>query len=258
MAHEEERLDMSEVGGNRRAVVACLGSSSTAGQGQAFGWIDELERRPQNSRFEFRNLGVGGDLAYSALQRVPAVIASRPDRVVVLVGANDALTMVFANARRVLAGWMKRLPQEPSVELFRESLESIVDRLKRETTARIGLSSLGPIGEDPDSANPVQRTLNERIAELSGIIRETAASNQLAYIPFFETLRDQIVATPGKPFTEFRFLPIYLDTFRFYVLRRSSDEIAQANGWRFHVDGVHLNRRGGMILANLVQEFLDS
>jgi hypothetical protein len=46
--------------------------------------------------------------------------------------------------------------------------------------------------------------------------------------------------------------------FRFYVLRRSSDEISRANGWKFHVDGVHLNRRGGTILANLVQVFLDS
>lgn len=249
---------MRQIVGDRRAVVACLGSSSTAGQGQAFGWIDELERRPRNRRFDFLNLGVGGDLAYNALQRLPAVIACHPDKVVVLIGANDALTMVFANARRVLAGWMKRLPKEPSVEWFRECLHAIVDRLKRESTAQIALSSLGPIGEDPGSSNPVQRMLNERIAELSGIIRETATSNQLAYIPFFETLHDQILATPGRALTEFRFLPIYLDTFRFYVLRRSSDEIAQANGWRFHVDGVHLNRRGGMILANLVQEFLDS
>ena len=249
---------MSAIVGDRRAVVSCLGSSSTAGQGQAFGWIDELERRPQNRRFDFRNFGVGGDLAYNAPERVPAVIASHPDKVVVLIGANDVLTMVFANARRVLAGWMKRLPKEPSVELFRESLEAIVDRLKRETTARIALSSLGPIGEDPDSLDSVQRTLNERTAELSRIIRETAALNQLAYVPFFETLSDHIAAIPGKAFTDFRFLPIYLDTFRFYALRRSSDEIAQANGWRFHVDGVHLNRRGGMILANLVQEFLDS
>ena len=238
--------------------MACLGSSSTAGQGQAFGWIDELKRRPQNQGIDFRNLGVGGDLAYNALQRVPAVIASHPDKVIILIGANDALTMVFANARRVLAGWMKHLPRAPSTEWFRENLEATVDRLKRETTARIALSSLGPIGEDPDSSNPVQRALNERIAELSGIIKETAASNQLAYIPFYEAFRDQLIASPGKAFTEFRFLPIYLDTLRFYVLRRSSDEIAQANGWRFHVDGVHLNRRGGMILANLVQEFLDS
>jgi hypothetical protein len=29
------------------------------------------------------------------------------------------------------------------------------------------------------------------------------------------------------------------------------------NGWRFHTDGVHLNSSGGMIAAELVQEFID-
>ena len=72
-------------------IVACLGSSSTAGKGQAFNWIGELQRRPQNQRFRFRNLGVGGDLAYNALQRVPEVIACRPQKVVVLIGVNDVL-----------------------------------------------------------------------------------------------------------------------------------------------------------------------
>ena len=56
----------------------------------------------------------------------------------------------------------------------------------------------------------------------------------------------------------FRFLPIYRDTFRHFVLRKTSDDVGAANGWKFHVDGVHLNRRGGMILAGLVQDFLDS
>ena len=83
-------------------VVACLGSSSTAGQGQAFGWIDEFSRRPQNARFVFKNLGVGGDFAYDALQRVPAVVATSPDRIFVLVGANDVLAMVFPNVQRFI------------------------------------------------------------------------------------------------------------------------------------------------------------
>lgn len=241
----------------RPAVVACLGSSSTAGQGQAFGWIDELARRPQNQRFRFQNLGVGGDLAYNALQRVPSVIASHPERVVVLIGANDVLTMVFKNAKRVLGGWMKHLPRDPSVQWFQENLEAIVERLTQETSARIGLSSLGLIGEDPDSTNPIQQELNARIVELSGIIKQTAASHKTSYIPFYEKFREQLVASPGKALTDFRFLPIYRDTFRFYLLHWSSDAIARANGWQFHVDGVHLNRRGGMILADLVQDFLD-
>lgn len=35
------------------SVIACLGSSSTAGKGQAFDWINELERRPNNRDFAF-------------------------------------------------------------------------------------------------------------------------------------------------------------------------------------------------------------
>jgi len=30
------------------------------------------------------------------------------------------------------------------------------------------------------------------------------------------------------------------------------------NGWQFHTDGVHLNSFGGMIVADLVQGFIDS
>src|SRR2546430_6771716 len=37
--------------------------------GQAFNWIMELQRRLGERRVTFRNFGVGGDLAYNALQR---------------------------------------------------------------------------------------------------------------------------------------------------------------------------------------------
>ena len=51
--------------------VACVGSSSTAGKGQAFNWIIELAQRPQNRRFAFRNFGMGGDLSFNVLERLP-------------------------------------------------------------------------------------------------------------------------------------------------------------------------------------------
>jgi lysophospholipase L1-like esterase len=247
----------SNPAGNHAVVVACLGSSSTAGQGQAFGWIDELSRRPQNTRFSFQNLGVGGDLAYSALQRLSKVVATRPDKVVVLLGANDVLTLVFKNVRRMVGGFMKHLPRDPSPEWFQDNLTTIVRRLHAETSAQIALCSLGPIGEDPNSDDAIQRELNGRIRQFSEIIKETARAEDVIYIPFYEHLHEQIVAFPGRALTAFHFLPIYRDTFRYFVLRRTSDEIGRANGWQFHVDGVHLNRRGGMILADLVQDFLD-
>lgn len=127
----------------------------------------------------------------------------------VLIGANDVLTMVFKNARWVLGGWMKHLPRDPSVEWFQENLEAIAQRLTQETTAQIALASLGPIGEDPDSTNPIQQELNARIAQLSGIVKQTATSHKTGYIPFYEKFHEKLLASPGKALTDFRFLPIY-------------------------------------------------
>jgi hypothetical protein len=67
----------------------------------------------------------------------------------------------------------------------------------------------------------------------------------------------QILASPGRTFTSFRFLSFCGDAFRVLILRKSPDQVAQMNGWRFHTDDVHPNSRGGMIVADLVQEFLD-
>src|SRR5690242_3608819 len=179
-------------------VVACLGSSSTAGQGQAFGWIDELSRRPQNARFVFKNLGRGGDFAYDALQRVPAVVATNPDRIFVLIGANDVLAMVFPNVQRFLGGFMKRHSQAPSFEWFEENLAAIVAQLRADTGARIALSSLGPIGESPDSTDPNQQRLNDLVARFSATIKEMAAQHGTDYMPFHERLSAEIAASPGK------------------------------------------------------------
>jgi hypothetical protein len=42
------------------------------------------------------------------------------------------------------------------------------------------------------------------------------------------------------------------------ILRRSFDEISQRNGGEFDIDGIHLNTRGGRVLVDVVQQFLDS
>ena len=237
-------------------IVACLGSSSTAGKGQAFNWIDELQRPPRNQSFRFRNFGVGGDLAYNALQRLPEVIACRPQKVIVLIGANDVLALVSKKLRRFYR-LTKSLPRDPNPEWFHESLQTIARRLKVETSAAIALCSLQPIGEDPSSKYPFQSELNLRVKEYSTIVREIAQDEGIDYVAFYETMLAQTIESPGRAFTRFQFLPFYRDAFRVLVLRKSPDQIAQMNGWRFHSDGLHLNSRSGMILADLVQEFID-
>ena len=93
--------------------------------------------------------------------------------------------------------------------------------------------------------------------EFSAIIKDTAQQEHADYIPLHEALAAQIAASPGRGFTSFRFLPFYRDAFRLLALCWSIDQIAAANGWRFHTDGVHLNSRGGTIVADLVQEFVE-
>ena len=121
----------------------------------------------------------------------------------------------------------------------------------------VALCSLPPIGEDPSSAHPFQRELNRRIEEYSGIIKDIARKAEVGYLAVHEAMLAQIQSSPGRAFTCFRLLPFYRDAFGALMLRKSPDQIGQMNGWRFHADGVHLNSRGGMIVAGLVQEFID-
>jgi lysophospholipase L1-like esterase len=239
-------------------IVACVGSSTTASKG-TYRWIAELESRPQNGRFRFVNFGVGGDLSFDTVRRVRRVSGLRPDRVIILIGTNDILASVFPNFRRVVRVW-KGLPYEPTAQRFRENLGLITRRLRRETDARIALSSLAPVGEDPHSVDAVQSRLNGLCAAYNDVIREVSAREGTDYIGFYEAFQDELERSKcAKPFTRFSFPAFYRDYLvRETILRRSFDEIARINGWEFHIDGVHLNTRGGRILTEAVQRFLDS
>ncbi len=240
---------------SEREIVACLGSSSTAGKGQAFNWIGELARRPRNSRFEFLNFGVGGDLACDALERADSVLAVRPDHVIVWLGGNDALAMMSRKARRLFR-MLKFAPRRSSETGFDDCLRALVRRMKS-SGASVALCSLAPIGEAPTSDQIFQAGLNCAIRDLSTRIKSIACDEVVEYVPIFEVFQAAIAAEPGRAFTEFRLLPLYRDAFRTMILRMSADEVACLNGWRFHSDGIHLNRRGGMMAAELIQAYLD-
>jgi lysophospholipase L1-like esterase len=239
-----------------RQVVACLGSSSTAGKGQAFDWIGMLAQRRQNAHFAFRNFGFGGDLAYNSLQRAPDVRACFPHKVVVWVGGNDVLAMVFPKVRRFFR-IVKRLPRVPSLAWFEESLTALTQELRRNSHAELALCSLGPIGEDPGSTDPIQSALNRKVADCSAIVAKVARHESCHYLPLYETIQAALQAAPGQAFRAFEFSGFYADAFRTVVLRQSADEVGRRHGWHFHSDGLHLNSRGGLIAADLVQRFLD-
>lgn len=244
--------------GLEREIVACVGSSSTAARG-TYDWIAELGKRPRNERFRFLNFGAGGDLSHNVVRRLDAVAATKPHRVIVLIGSNDILATVFPNFRR-FARTFKRLSGEPSPELFRQNLEHIAIRLRERTTATIALSSLAPVGEDLRSSDPVQRRLNELFAQYNDIICEVSIAHETRYLAFYEAFLQHLGRSgTTKSFSRLSFPRLYRDyLFREGIQRRSFDDISRMNGWAFHVDGIHLNSRGGEILIDVVQQFLDS
>jgi lysophospholipase L1-like esterase len=238
--------------------VACLGSSTTVAKG-TYKWIDALARRPQNGRFRFINFGVGGDLSFDITRRLDPVLRAAPDRVIVLIGTNDILASVFPNFRRFTRVW-KRTPQDPSTARFKDNLELITHRLQQATCATVALSSLAPIGEALRSSDAVQSRLNELVVAYNDVTVDVCRRSGAYYIPFFECFRAELVRSAVvKPFTKFSFAAFYRDyLFREMILGRSFDQIARSNGWQFHIDGIHLNTRGGRILTDAVQQFLDS
>jgi len=241
---------------DKKIIVACHGASITRGLG-SFNWINELKKRPQNARYELLNFGVGGDPASNGLERLPHVLAARPDKVIVAFGWNDIILAVFPETQRLL-GRAKKLPEKPTIDSFRINLEAIVGALKGAGIKDIALMSLSQMGEDPDSTEPVQAELNKRFAEYSAVVKRIADAEGIYYIPFYEALHDALMRTKHhKPFKAFHFRNFYWDAAREFVFGRKLDTVAFANGWDFHVDGLHLNTRGGMILTELVQKYLD-
>jgi hypothetical protein len=74
-----ERHHPSSLPGQSGATtVACLGSSSTAGKGQAFDWIRELSRRPRNRGTWHSRLMIvsGTDVVQNILPTMPATEGS--------------------------------------------------------------------------------------------------------------------------------------------------------------------------------------
>lgn len=236
--------------------VVCLGASITAAKG-SFNWIEELSHRYQNKDFKFYNFGVGGDLAYNVLQRLPDALSLHPDNIVIIVGHNDALSLVSKKVCSVFS-FFKHLPEKPSPDWYCENVKNIIHDIKNQMSAKIAIVSLSPIGEDLESQNPFQKELNIRIKEYNSILKEICQQENITYIPFYEILCEKIAASPIHTFSKFNFLPFYRDTFCLYILKYPLDKIAQINKWKYHTDGIHLNSSAGSILANLVQTFLDN
>src|SRR5262249_24325546 len=152
-----------------------------------------------NASLRFVRFAQGGDLAYNGLQRLPNIVTLHPNDVIILLGENDVMALISKKVARFVR-LTKHLPGQPSPEWYRENISAILRRLKQQTTARIPLCSLIPVGEALDATSPFQAEANRRIEEYSAILKDIAREEAVSYIPFYERMHDLILASPGRAF----------------------------------------------------------
>ena len=234
--------------------VVCFGASLTAGT-VSFNYLDLLSARPALADFRFVNRGVNGDLAWNGLERLDRVIAERPDFVTILIGTNDVnATMSERNRLRYLE--FNHLPTEPSLSWYEGNLELIVQRLKRETHARLAMLSLAVIGEDLEhEANRKVELYNEairRVAQKEGIAHLPLHERMVAYLHEHESDRAQL-----PPRLEYRDgLHQVGNATALHASGLSWDEVSQRNGLLLLTDGLHLNSVGAGMIADLIEGWL--
>lgn len=187
--------------------------------------------------------GVNGDTTYNLLRRVEHdVLARRPDACFILVGINDALSHAEPAARPYYR-LGKGVPRgHITPDLFRENLAALLDRLSA-AGVRVW-AGLPPIETRPDA-----------VAALRGFNSIAAALCAARGIPALDLMAAMTPAqVPERPaFT----LGSYRDNFvRILQGPRGYEHLAQAGGYTYSFDGIHLTTGGAAQLGALVIDFL--
>jgi lysophospholipase L1-like esterase len=235
--------------------VVCFGASLTAGT-VSFDYVELLQSRPELAGYRFINHGENGDLAWNGLQRLDQVIAERPDFVSIMIGTNDAnATLSERNRLRYVS--FNHLPvRHPDLRWYEENLREIVARLQRETTAKLALMTLAPIGEDPE------HEAWGRVIEYNEVIVRVAKDAGVPCLP----LHERMVAYLREHEADRAALPprlAYRDGLHnvgiavaLHARGLSWDEVSARNGLLLTTDCLHLNSRGGGMIADLIAGWL--
>lgn len=233
-----------------KKIAVIMGDSITHGA-VSYDYIRELSGDRELGNYIFINEGINSRLAYNLLGQADDVIKTRPDEIFILIGTNDCIASLSdLEYERYKKTW--NLPARPTKEWFAANLESLINKLKSNTAARITLISIPPISEKTNSVPFVKSV------EYARVIRDTAQKLNAGYIGLNELLTADIIKKGGatvEGFSSDRRAMFYAIALH-YLLMRSWDEISDRQGFLFLTDHVHLNSRGGHLLKTKIKETL--
>ncbi|NHJ14407.1 MAG: SGNH/GDSL hydrolase family protein [Candidatus Thorarchaeota archaeon] len=245
-----EALKASPVRALSKKRIVLLGDSIT--QGRIGDSYPEMLYAMLDQKYEFVNAGKNGDLTWNVLQRIEDVMGCHPDAVVILIGTNDALGSLPKGMAP--PNWFVRIPRRPELGWFETNLRAIIQALKHETDAKIGILSLPPLGED------INHPAYHAAIAYSERIRTIAQHQNVHYLPLNEKMQSMLkekAKAQEASFSEARML-IIKSVYKRYLLRRTWSDIAADSGFSLLIDHIHPSTEGANIIADLVSEFIQS
>ena len=236
---------------DNRPVVLCCGDSITHGH-IGYDWVGSL--RDKDSSKIYVNAGVNGDLAWNLNQRLKNALQCNPDYITILIGTNDAMGSQKIQFIQESYVTNKELPQLPSIDWYEKELESMIQYMQSNSNAKIAISTLPWVGEH-DSHSIMDVVRNHNV-----IIKNIAEKYNLTLIDLFDHLSHIIGNNSSSaPYvtTQWRTIRIIRAVILHYVFGWNWEKIGKKYGLKTMCDHIHLNENGGIILENLIKEFLD-
>ena len=234
---------------NDKPVVVCCGDSITHGH-IGYDWVSSL-REKDDSKI-YINAGVNADLTWNLNQRVDDIIKHNPDYITILIGTNDAIGSQPVKSIQDYYIQTKNLPHTPSIDWFEEQIEIFVDEIKKNTSAKIAITTLPWLGELEDA------TIINVIKNHNKIIKRIALKYDISIIDLFSKFKEKINHNDSVPYTtsELRRLRGLRAVILYYVFGWSWNRIGMKYKLQLLCDHIHLNERGGSLIENEVKRFL--
>ena len=238
-----EKIDQST-----KKRIVCVGDSLTHGN-LSVNYVEMLAGRLGKDKYDFINAGMNSEVAYNVYKRIDSIIACKPDYVTILIGTND-VHREFDLINDRISDKRLNLPQKPDKQWYRENLEKTIVLLKENTTAKIAVLSLPPLGEDSDAEVFKQAKI------YSDIIKEIAEENAVSYLPVNEKMAQFLSEHPSNPKYPFEHTVIKEVVVQHFLFKKSFDVISKNYGFSLLTDNIHLNSEGAKIIADLIEEFI--
>lgn len=241
---------------NDHKVMVCCGDSITHGT-TSFDYVGALRKRvshEHNNTPEIINAGVNSDLSWNLLHRVEEIIACNPDYVTILIGTND-INASFSDASWNGYRESKNITEKPNIQRFIQNIDTFVNEISGRTSARILVISMPLIGE---TQNSKEHQICNTFAEA---LKEFCESKPLDFYAFHE---DQLRLLETQKRTDKTKRPFNIEHVKYhmnaamwyrYVLQISWDTIGKWNGYTTLTDGIHLNKRSGIMLSDYIEKW---